>query len=143
MKQSNNIGIMVMVSEMEQLLGLGNIQVERLIPGLQYVEGREYRYILNNSSGLFPEFFKKVIRYVNPPIAQNGGVVVEGCEIVIPSGEHFQAISYKGDLDGWRKQVEFGVSALGSSIAYLNGESIVLIDGRCFKLVDCQISFFK
>ncbi len=128
--------------EMEELLGLGHIQDKRRIPGTELVEGREFRYVRHEGGAQFGLFFTKLIWHVDPPIPSGGGAMIEGCEITLPSGELFQAISYKGDIDGWRSQVQRGAEALKVSVARISGGSIVLGENQSFLLSDCKVRFY-
>nr|WP_300887574.1 hypothetical protein [uncultured Acetatifactor sp.] len=126
---------------LEKLLG-GPIQTERRVPGTYLVEGREYRYISNKSQVKFDDFFYELVR-VQPLIPQYGGAVIEGCKITLPDGDIFEAISYKGDVEGWRQQFEQGAKALNEEVARIDidTDSIVLNDMRSFRLTDCIIDF--
>ena len=128
-------------NQMEALLGLGSIQTKRTVPGTQPIEGREFRYVSNGSQDEFGMLFKKLIRYVSPPIPKSGGAMIDGCKITLPDGEVFQAISYKGDFEGWRLQVEQGAKALNVKLAEIDADSIVLADAQSFCLRDCRIDF--
>jgi hypothetical protein len=132
---------MMATNKMETLLGLGSIQTERTVPGTQKIEGREFRYVSNGGQEEFGMFFKKLIRYVSPPIPKNGGAMIEGCKITLPDGEVFHAISYKGDIEGWRLQVEQGAKSLNVKLARIDADSIVLNDIQSFRLKDCKIDF--
>ncbi len=130
-----------MASQMEQLLGLGPLSRTGQIPGIEVDEGREVRYLVEPINEEFPAALKKLVRYVSPPIATQGGVVVEGCKLTLPTGEKFQAISYRGDVEGWRHQIEQGAAALHSPIGRIAGNALVLTDGRSCRLADCEIAF--
>jgi hypothetical protein len=102
-----------MSNKMEDILGLGPIDTERKIPGTTVTEGREYRYVSCGNDADITALFKKVIREINPPLATSGGAVNEGCKVTLPSGECYFAVSYKGDIEGWRQQIEQGAATLG------------------------------
>ena len=127
--------------EMEKILGLGKIETERTVPGTRPSEVREFRYVFNRSQEKFDVFFDKLVSHITPPIAKNGGVMVNGCKITLPSGEVFEAISYKGDIEGWRQQIVQGAESLNAKLAWIDGDSIVLDDTRTFLLTDCGIDF--
>jgi len=127
--------------QMETLLGLGPIQTERTVPGTQPIEGREFCYVSGKNQEEFEIFFKKLIRHVSPPIPKNGGAMIEGCKITLPDGEVFQAISYKGDIEGWRLQIEQGARSLNATLARIDADSIVLEENQSFCLIDCGIDF--
>lgn len=132
---------MMATNKMETLLGLGSIQMDRIIPGMQLIEGREFCYVSNQCQEDFVTFFKKLIRHVSPPIPQSGGAMIEGCKITLPDGEVFQAFSYKGDIAGWRLQIEQGAKSLNVRLARIDADSIVLDDSQSFFLKDCKIDF--
>lgn len=127
-----------MSNKMEDILGLGPIDTERKIPGTSLVEGREYRYVSCSANTDIAMLFKKVIREINPPLAKNGGAVNEGCKVILPSGECYFAVSYKGDIEGWRQQIEQGAIALELSIAKITQDKFLLSDGGEFLLSDCK-----
>ena len=133
---------MVMDKELlESLLG-GPISTERIVPGTHLFEGREYRYVSNKSQVKFDNLFYELVR-VQPQIPQYGGAVIEGCKITLPDGDIFEAISYQGDVEGWRQQFEQGAKALNEEVARIDidTDSIVLNDMRSFRLADCIIDF--
>lgn len=99
---------------------------EREIPGLHPVEWREYRYIADDGNNFFVSLnrrskklslFDKVTSVVE--IAQSGGVISENCKIWLPTKELFHGLSYKGDIQGWRQQIEQGAEHLGLLIGKL------------------------
>lgn len=132
---------MMATNQMEKLLGLGAIQTERTIPGTQRFEGRECQYVVDGGQEEFRVFFKKLIRHVSPPIPKNGGAIIEGCKITLPNGVALQAISYKGDIEGWRFQIERGAEALNVQLAKIVGDVVVFADAQSFLLSDCRIDF--
>lgn len=77
------------------------IRKERRVPGTYLVEGWEYRYVSNKSQVKFGELFHEICD-VPPSIPQYGGALIEGCKITLPNGDIFEAVSYKGDIEGWR-----------------------------------------
>ena len=91
----------------------------------------------------FGELFHKLFN-VPPIIPQNGGALIEGCKITLPSGEVFEAVSYKGDIEKWRQQLEQGAKVLNEELAKIDidTESIMLNDMRSFRLADCTINFY-
>ncbi|MDQ3111699.1 MAG: hypothetical protein M3R17_17555 [Bacteroidota bacterium] len=116
---------------------------KREIPGLRIQEGREVRYISDDGNNKFEEYlFKKVTTHLDKPIAQNGGVISENCKIWLPSGELLHAISYKGDIEGWRKEMELSTEQLGLWIGKIVDSNIKLSDGRSFLVEECKIEFY-
>ena len=127
--------------KMEELLDLGPIQTERIVPGTQKSEVREFCYISNKNQEKFEVFFDKLVSHVTPPIAKNGGVMINGCKITLPNGEVFEAISYKGDIEGWRLQIKKGAKALNAKLACIDSDCLMLEDNQSFPLIDCKVDF--
>jgi hypothetical protein len=127
---------------LESLLG-HSIQTERRVPGMYLVEGREFCYVSNNNKVKFGKLFHELFN-VPPKIPQSGGALIEGCKITLPNGDMFEAVSYKGDIEGWRQQLEQGAKALNEELARIDidTDSIVLNDMRSFRLSDCMIDFY-
>ena len=50
----------------------------------------------------------------------------------------------RGDIEGWRQQLEQGAKALNEELARIDIDtnSIVLDDMRSFRLTDCIIEFY-
>lgn len=84
------------------------------MPGTYLVEGREFCYVTNKSQVKFGELFHKLFN-VPSIIPQNGGALIEGCKITLPNGDIFEAVSYKGNLEERRQQLEQGVISSGGS----------------------------
>jgi len=130
-----------MSNKMEDILGLGTIDTELKIPGSSKIEGREYRYVSCDDSNDITVLFKKVIREIDPPVAKSGGVVNEGCKVTLPSGECYFALSYKGDIEGWRQQIEQGAAALNLPVAQLSQDKLVMSNGNEVLLSECKVQF--
>ncbi len=127
---------------LEQLLG-GKIeqQEQRTIPGLIPLEGVVVVYFSFSRKDNAGKQFKKITNYTNPPFAQHGGVSESGCHIQSPDGGAFHAISYHGDLDGWKQDIEAGARAFNSVLARIESGCLVVSDGRSFDLDKCKIEF--
>lgn len=117
---------------------------EREIPGLIPVEWREYRYVSDDGYDKFvgKGLFDKVINKIEPPIPTSGGAITENCKLWLPSGELLHALSYKGDIEGWRKQIEQGANELGLLTGKIVGGEIILSDNRNYALSVCRIEFY-
>ena len=120
------------------------MNTERIIPGLPpLAKGREYRYVADDGSDYFARknrqskkqyLFEKLTWRIVPPIPQNGGAMTEKCKLWLPTNELFHALSYRGDIEGWRKQIEQGAEQLGLLTGKIVGENIELSDGRIYAL---------
>ncbi|MBB3059781.1 hypothetical protein [Microbulbifer rhizosphaerae] len=126
---------------MEKVLDLGFIDKERNIPGTSITEGREYKYIICNGKMDIAALFMKVVRKIIPQIAKSGGIINEDCRITLPSGECYFAVSYKGDISGWRQQIERGADALGLLVAEISHDKLILSDRNKVLLSECKIKF--
>jgi hypothetical protein len=117
---------------------------QRKIPGTFITECREYRYISDDGHDKFFRngLFKKLTSQINPPIPKNGGTITENCKLWLPSGELLHALSYRGDIDGWREQIEQGAAQLGLFAGKIAGDKITLSDGRYYELSDCKVEFY-
>lgn len=131
-----------MTNKMEDILGLGPIEKERVIPGSKYIEGREYLYIEDDGSDNIELLFRKVIREITPSIAKSGGAITEGCKITLPSGEIFHSVSYKGDIEGWRQQIKEGAKALKLNIGKVEHEYLVLSNDTKVLLSECTVNYY-
>lgn len=125
----------------EHLRELGPIETKRQIPGLTRSEHREVRYVEERSDQPFKELFEKLIWQVTPPLMSDGGALVERCVLTLPTGRRFQAISYRGDIDGWRRQIAGGAAAMKIELGELIDGVLVLDDGTSFPLSDCEVRF--
>lgn len=129
-----------MTNQMEAILG-GPIGYGKVIPGTVAVEGKEFVYFSDDGKNTARKQFNTLTQYTNPPHAKHGGVVSQGCSIALPDGSIFYAVSYHGDVEGWRKDIEEGARALHVSLAMIENGAFVISDGRRFSLEDCKATF--
>jgi hypothetical protein len=129
--------------EIEAILGLGKIDTTRKIPGTKNVPGREFRYVSCGTATNLGDLFEKLLRQVQPLIPQSGAAITENCELTLPSGERFFALSYRGELENWRKQVEQGAKILGLKVAKIVDDRFVVDDGQDIELGKCKVEFFQ
>jgi hypothetical protein len=125
----------------EHLRELGPLETKRQVPGLMPVVHREVRYVEDRGEEPFNELFERLMWHVNPPLMKDGGALIEGCVLTVPGGRRFQAISYRGDIEGWRQQVNQGAAALKTTLGKLVDGNLVLDDGSLHKIIDCQVEF--
>lgn len=128
--------------ELEAALGLGRIDFERKIPGLAARPGDEVRYVAYDQSENPLDVIERVLHAIEPSLPEHGGWLTENCDLTLPSGELFSAVSYGGDLEGWRKQVEQGAKLLGRKTAQIVGDKLQIDDGREVNVSDCKVRFF-
>ena len=130
------------LERVEQILGVKFERRDaRVIPGTTVVEGQAVVYFADNRKHSFRKQFRALTTHTNPPYATAGGVNERGCKIVLPDGQSFHGISYHGDLDGWRKDIEAGAREFNVLLARIEGGKFVVSDGRVVPLVDCAVEF--
>lgn len=127
---------------LEKILG-GKIEQpnSRTVPGATVVDGQQVVYFSDDGKNKFRKQFKNITCFSDSPNAIRGGVNDRGCKVTPPSGPLFYAISYHGDLDGWRKDIEAGAIGLGLLLARIKDNQLVISDGRSIPLSDCEIEF--
>lgn len=127
---------------LEKILG-GKIEQSnaRNVPGVTVVDGQQVVYFSDDGKNKLRKQFNNITCFSEPPNAVRGGVNDRGCKVTPPSGPIFHAISYHGDLDGWRKDIEAGAMGLGLLLAQIKGDQLVISDGRSIPLSDCKIEF--
>ena len=125
----------------DHLSELGSLDANRQAPGLVPVEHREVRYVQDRNEEPFESLFKRLVRHIDPPAMKDGGAVIEGCVITLPTARRFQALSYRGDIEGWRQQVTQGAAELKVTLGRIVDDNLMLDDGSLYKLADCQVEF--
>lgn len=125
----------------EHFSDLVSFETKRQVPGLIQAEYREVRYAEDRAEEPFEEQFERLVWHIDPPVMKDGGALIEGCVLSLPSGLRLQALSYRGDIDGWRRQIAQGAAALGVSLGELVDGVLVLDDGTSYPLADCQVEF--
>jgi hypothetical protein len=138
----------------------------RKVPGTYSRAGDRVIYFSDNKKKhKFRTQFWRLMEFAKPSYAKNGGSINEGCKITTPDGTLFHAIAYRGDLDGWKKQMEVGAEGLGLLLAWIEGDKfvftsdgrghlpktdeifldnnrLVISDGRSFLLSECKIELY-
>lgn len=127
--------------QLEEIIGLGRFDVAPEIPGTVFVPGREFRYVNCDNEPNLAELFRRVTGAVQPTLAKSGAVVTENCVLTIPDGGRFFALSYKGDIEGWREQIGRGAKLKGKLLAQIEGNVLAIEDGRSFPLAECVTEF--
>lgn len=126
----------------EHLRELGPLQTKREVSGLVPVSDCEVRYVEDLSREPFKSLFKRLVRHIDPPVMKgDGAAVIDGCMLTVPTGRRFQAIYYRGDIEGWRQQIAQGAAALQVTLGELVDGVLVLNDGNSYKLADCEVAF--
>ena len=104
--------------------------------------GREFRYLFDDGSIPFKALFRKLMGAASPLKAKHGGAITENCKLQLPDGSCFQALSYRGDVESWRDDIERAARRLGLAIGVIQGDRLVISEGRSFALADCTATFY-
>lgn len=113
------------------------------IPGVNIGEEREYRYIQGNYIKDFEEeLFSYLFDVVDDPQIQYGASLSANCKITTPDGDIFYGLSYRGDIEGWRKDFESGAKKLSLLFAIIEDKYLIDSLGRKYLLSDCQVEFY-
>lgn len=123
---------------LEKLLG-GPLEPRRIL-GTDPPPGREVLYVQHSGPEPFSRFFERLMHHA-PIGATHGGAMTGGCKLTLPSGDTYEAITYKGDLNGWRAHIQKGAAALGVSLAQVDDGKLVLADGSRIPLTACLAAF--
>jgi hypothetical protein len=101
-----------MASEMERILGRRfKSKSERTIPGASLSSvGRKVIYVSEDTTIELRKIFHDLLGKTQPFLPKDGGAILAGCMITLPDGRRFHAVSFKGDIPGWSKQIELGAS---------------------------------
>jgi hypothetical protein len=112
------------------------------IPGVEIFEPREYRYILINENEKFENktkgIFSKITTCHEEPLPE-GGILAEGFIIVTPNNEKYYGLSYRGNIEGWRKEIEKNAELDNRKFGKIINKDIFWInDNTEYNLKDCE-----
>jgi len=122
---------------------LSNASTLLTIPGTVQVEGREFWYIQAESNINFLSQFRVLLEINTESVATKGGISLENCLITTPNNTSFMALSYKGDLPGWRSRIKEAAGCLGLMLAQLKSSSLVIDNQEQFLIAECEVKFFS
>ncbi len=134
-----------MTNHMEKLLGVP-IGSHKIIPGTpEHLEksGQQIVYFSDDGTRDFPPQFHRLTKEAipRPRYAKNGGATSQGCLLWLPDGTLFHPIGYRGDTEGWQKDIESAAQKLGLCLAHIEGDRFIVSDGRSFLLSECKAEF--
>ncbi|WP_156784786.1 hypothetical protein [Microbacterium sp. BH-3-3-3] len=109
------------------------------LPGFVALEWREFRYVqvaeaAASSRGWFHDLLDVAETL---PLPAEGGCVEERVLVRTPDGLVFAGLSYRGDIEGWRRYVEAIARHRHCVIALIEGNELACSDGRRYRLADC------
>lgn len=112
------------------------------LPGAMRVEGREFMYIEiskgQNFSRLMDDAFETCQTL---PMPQDGGALEEKVRVILPDQTTLLALSFRGDLSGWRNILIGYCTETGRVWAKLKGQVFALSDGTEVPVDDCEVEF--
>ncbi|MBC5784229.1 hypothetical protein H8N03_14855 [Ramlibacter sp. USB13] len=112
---------------------------EQQLPGLVPSSTAEVVYFQDDGRLSLYDQFDRLTEHIAPPLAKHGGVTTTKHTLRVPDGQLFHAIKYRGDVEGWRRQIAEGAKKLGVILGSIqNGSTFILSDGRAFVLSDCK-----
>src|SRR5687767_934280 len=103
------------------------------LPGTIPVRGREFLYVEAASSERFRSEFITIGQHCNP-LPSSGGLLNEDVTIRLVDGCQLHGISYRGDVEGWRKCVTMWCIQQRRLFAYIANDSLVLSNGNIVSL---------
>jgi hypothetical protein len=105
--------------------------MKRHVPGLVAVEGREFLYIEALRGENVSKILDDMLRSSpNVPLPRAGGVIEEKAHISLGGDTSLIAISYKGDLPGWKKKIVAYCAEKGRKWGTPSNGKLALSDGR-------------
>jgi hypothetical protein len=114
--------------------------VNRQIPGTIQVEGREFLYLEISSGNEFSELMDRIfISCPTVPQPRSGGVLGENVWITLGDNTVLFGISYKGDLEGWRKKILAFCKENGRRFAIPSSDGLMFADGSAVPFSDCKV----
>ena len=112
----------------------------RAVPGIETVVGREFVYLEIRAGEQFPGLLSQVLESCpDVPSPSNGGAIEEKARIVLKDSTSLLALSYKGDLEGWRKKLDSFCRLNDRRSGVIRNESLLLSDGTEIPLNSCRI----
>ena len=112
---------------------------ERALPGITSTPGLEVAYVQDDGRATGRAHFRMLLNAIGVPSATDGGIVSDPATIRTPDGRLLRAVSYRGDVNGWRSDVMRGADDLDLLLGRIVGDQLVLSDGSVFQLSECEV----
>lgn len=110
------------------------------IPGTIQVPGREFLYIETRSGQEFNQLMDLIFASCPTiPSPESGGVLGEKAWMTLPDDAVLFGISYKGDLDGWRRKVQGFCKESGRQFATPSDTGLLFPDGTTVPFSGCKV----
>ncbi|HEY1254848.1 MAG TPA: hypothetical protein VGF01_08715 [Terracidiphilus sp.] len=124
-------------------VGATHVPLKRIPGTSDFLPGSRQKYVYFADDGVrsFKAQWNSLTKGVTPGQIKGGGMISQACRLWLPDGTLFYPVGYHGDVDGWRNLIEEGARLNGVLLARIEGENIVVDDGRLFRLEDCKAEF--
>jgi len=103
------------------------------------METREFKYLESEEGISFEEVFPQIIKLSGAPLPKSGGMINENRLIILPEGIRLHGVSYKGDLEGWRRIIHQFCEVKNLQYGDIDSGMIVTNRGRRQALDDCVV----
>ncbi|MDW3117556.1 hypothetical protein [uncultured Roseovarius sp.] len=128
---------------MEKILGAKVQSTAELgIDGLYDRHGSEIIFFEVPEAESPRKVFRKLTNATDPPNAKSGGASEYGCSIETPNGFVYHALTIRGDVGGWRKDIELGAAQFGFSLAKIKKNKFEVDGNQEFEICNCTVKFF-
>jgi hypothetical protein len=108
------------------------------------VEGREFAYLeCLDPEGFFKKDFSAIGTHAGSPLPVSGGMITEEAAVRLPDGRLMCAVSYRGDIEGWRRVVTEWCRNRAILFGVVQGGNIVLDNGERHALSKCEPIFIR
>lgn len=116
--------------------------MNRTIPGIIEVEGREFFYVETLPGEGFDEILDEALAGSSDlPLPKSGGVIEEKARILLDGSTSLLGISYKGDLAGWKAKLVAYCKAKHRKWGIVSRQKVALSDGTELALGECDVVF--
>jgi hypothetical protein len=116
--------------------------MSRSVPGSIDVEGREFMYVEVSGKEIFSQLLSEVLSSCpGIPLPASGGTIEEKARITLQDNTSLLAISYKGDLSGWRKKIIAFCEDKRKKWGIPRHSSLALSDGTDLPLHENNVAF--
>ncbi|MCY2930867.1 MAG: hypothetical protein NTV86_15530 [Planctomycetota bacterium] len=110
--------------------------MNRPLPGTIAIEGREFLYVEYQDAAQFRKCFFHI---PCDPLPREGGIINEEVTVTLAQEIQLHGVSYKGDIEGWRRCLLGWCRKSGLIWGKVVGDSIALSNGETKWLRDCKI----
>ena len=103
------------------------------------LEMREFLLIEFSERTAFEQVFLCIVKLSAEPLPKEGGMLDEKRTITLPNRALMHEVSYRGDLDGWRRAIQSFCKTQGLLWAHVECGRVIMCDGVAYALDDCIV----